>query len=87
MDGDLEVGNGCVFGTKTKYTQSETVLDKTVIYNQVISDNPFELKTRELIKDGFLKKRVSSQLPGESSAHITFLHRILPNYHFLKKST
>merc|ERR1711892_992642 len=67
--GDLTVGNGCVFGAKTNYERNGTVPDKTVVYTQ----------------DGCVKKRVASQQPGENSAHITFLHRIMPNYHYLKK--
>jgi len=71
LQGDITVQNGCVFGSKTVYTQPGAIPDKTVIYTQ----------------DGFLRKRMTSQLPGESSAHITFLHRILPNYHYLKKQS
>ena len=35
LQGDITVQNGCVFGSKTVYTQPGAIPDKTVIYTQV----------------------------------------------------
>ena len=38
LQGDITVQNGCVFGSKTVYTQPGAIPDKTVIYTQVSRD-------------------------------------------------
>lgn len=41
LQGDITVQNGCVFGSKTVYTQPGAIPDKTVIYTQVTHNRLF----------------------------------------------
>ena len=49
LQGDITVQNGCVFGSKTVYTQPGAIPDKTVIYTQVILPNLNNIRFKKLV--------------------------------------
>ncbi|CBY08025.1 unnamed protein product [Oikopleura dioica] len=70
ITGDVEVTTGCIFGIGASLARPEIVKPKTVLTDQ----------------DGILCRRNAEIMPATNTTHITFLHRILPNYHYLKET-